>query len=393
MAEAKFIYEGKDIVLSCSKNQKMRDICIELSNKISVGINSLIFLNGESLLNLEKTFEESTKENKISIIVFKYENKEILCQKCGWILKNEIFDEIISSNNKMNHSLIDIKRLIESIMTDINNNVDTDYIISQLQNINVLINNISEYIIKINNKLNMNQSNYIRILNQNNNNNKKEEERFKNKISCIYNKQEDEIDLLHDYTIHTDKWKDEEKKSYSEGKKNINEKNIDIYINDKQIKFNYKYKSNEKGNIKVEFIFNKLLTSTNYMFYGCSSLQSINLSSFNTTNVNNMSGMFCYCSSLQSIDLSLFNTTNVNNMSGMFSRCTSLKSLNLSSFNTNNVNDMNSMFYGCSSLQSINLSSFNTTNVKDISFMFLGCSSLKKENIKIGSYGKKILAD
>ena len=54
---------------------------------------------------------------------------------------------------------------------------------------------------------------------------------------------------------------------------------------------------------------------------------------------------------------------------------------------------MERMFYGCSSLQSINLSSFNTTNVKDISFMFLGCSSLKKENIKIGSYGKKILAD
>ena len=49
------------------------------------------------------------------------------------------------------------------------------------------------------------------------------------------------------------------------------------------------------------------------------------------------------------------------------------------------------MFSECSSLQSINLSSFNTTNVKDMSEMFYGCSSLKKENVKIGSYGEKIL--
>ena len=65
---------------------------------------------------------------------------------------------------------------------------------------------------------------------------------------------------MHDYSII---WGDEEsKKSYIEAKNNINEKNIDIYINDKKIKFNYKYKSNEKGNIQVKFIFNKLLTST-----------------------------------------------------------------------------------------------------------------------------------
>ena len=114
---------------------------------------------------------------------------------------------------------------------------------------------------------------------------------------------------------------------------------IQIYINDKKIKFNYKYKSNEKGNIKVKFIFKKLLTSTAYMFRGCSSLLSINLSSFNTTNVK----------------------------------------------------DMNRMFSGCSSLQSIDLSSFNTTNVKNMNVMFRGCSSLKKENVKISNYGKRIL--
>ena len=92
---------------------------------------------------------------------------------------------------------------------------------------------------------------------------------------------------------------DEEKKAYIEGKNNINDKNIDICINDKKIKFNYKYKSNEKGNIQAKFVFKKLLTSTTYMFRGCSSLQSIDLSSFNTTNVKDMMGMFADCSSLE----------------------------------------------------------------------------------------------
>ena len=41
-----------------------------------------------------------------------------------------------------------------------------------------------------------------------------------------------------------------------------------------------------------------------------------------------MSGMFYNCSSLTSLNLSNFNTNNVNNMSGMFSCCSSLTSLN-----------------------------------------------------------------
>ena len=60
----------------------------------------------------------------------------------------------------------------------------------------------------------------------------------KNDIICIYNKQGDEINLLHDYTENIKYWSDEEKKSYIEGKNNINGNNMDIYINDKKIKFN-----------------------------------------------------------------------------------------------------------------------------------------------------------
>ena len=47
------------------------------------------------------------------------------------------------------------------------------------------------------------------------------------------------------------------------------------------------------------------------MFFKCSKLTNIDLSSFNTKNVTNMSYMFYECSKLTKIDLSSFNTENV----------------------------------------------------------------------------------
>ena len=69
MAEAKFTFEGQDIIIQCTKNQKMKDICINLSNKINVGLNSLVFLYGGGKLNLEKTFQELTEENDIYFFI------------------------------------------------------------------------------------------------------------------------------------------------------------------------------------------------------------------------------------------------------------------------------------------------------------------------------------
>ena len=40
-------------------------------------------------------------------------------------------------------------------------------------------------------------------------------------------------------------------------------------------------------------------------------------------------------------------------MSRMFFGCSSLKEINLSNFNTDNVNDMSCMFYECSSLKKL----------------------------------------
>ena len=81
----------------------------------------------------------------------------------------------------------------------------------------------------MNNKLNTIKLNFSNDNIKTNNSDNKKEEILKNEIICVYNKQEDEIDLLHDYTIDTNNFTNEEaKKAYIEGKNNINDKNIDI---------------------------------------------------------------------------------------------------------------------------------------------------------------------
>ncbi len=123
------------------------------------------------------------------------------------------------------------------------------------------------------------------------------------------------------------------------------------------------------------------VTNMQYMFSGCESLTSLDISSFNTSNVTNMSYMFQYCYDLTSLDLSGFDTHNVTNMLYMFGGCKSLTGLDVSGFNTSNVSNMQHMFSGCKSLTSLDVSGFNTSNVTNMQFMFSGCESLTSLDI------------
>ena len=120
------------------------------------------------------------------------------------------------------------------------------------------------------------------------------------------------------------------------------------------------------------------LTSTSFWFRGCSNLTSItNIQYLKTDNVKKMGSMFSVCSSLTSLDLSSFNTSNVTDMYGMFADCTSMTSLDLSGFNTTNVTNMYGLFYGCSSLTTIYVGEgWSTANVTNPDAMFSHCTNL-----------------
>ncbi len=65
-------------------------------------------------------------------------------------------------------------------------------------------------------------------------------------------------------------------------------------------------------------------------------------------------------------------------MGGMFRACSQLATLDLSTFDTSKVTDMSGMFFGCSRLASLDLSGFDTSSAANMSDMFFSCSSLRK---------------
>lgn len=119
-------------------------------------------------------------------------------------------------------------------------------------------------------------------------------------------------------------------------------------------------------------------TSCRKMFYGCKSLENIDLSRFDTKNIVTMCCMFMNCKNLKQLDLSSLSTGNVREMTHMFFRCSSLEQVNLSGLDTHNVEYMGQMFYGCESLKQLDLSSFNTEKVLYMGEMFSNCKSLKQ---------------
>ena len=150
-------------------------------------------------------------------------------------------------------------------------------------------------------------------------------------------------------------------------------------------------------NINFKNFNTKNIINMRYMFTGCINIEYLDLSSFDTSNVKDMEGMFgeynnfsCRdfpffdilniskdfnkyylgCKKLKEVNISSFNTKSVNNMSFLFCNCINLTNLNLSSFDTKNVTKMTGMFSGCKKLTNLNLSSFDTKNVTNMSFMF-----------------------
>ena len=158
MEEAKAIFslDGEIISIQCSLENKMKDICQKFVSKINKNLNSFIFLYGGSQLNFELTFKElatpfDLNNNEIKVLVYESENSNIMCPKCGEIIKvnKEILDDVILSNNE-------IKDTINGINLQIENIIKTSSMFSmnnQFKNINKMLCMINEDINKNNKKI------------------------------------------------------------------------------------------------------------------------------------------------------------------------------------------------------------------------------------------------
>lgn len=118
-------------------------------------------------------------------------------------------------------------------------------------------------------------------------------------------------------------------------------------------------------------------SSAEGMFYGCSSLKSVDLSGLDASSVENMSRMFERCSSLESLDLSGLIGSSVMRVSDMFNGCASLEALDLSGIDLPFLSDLDRTFRGCTSLQAIDFTSSHFSRMESMEGSFEGCSSLK----------------
>ena len=150
----------------------------------------------------------------------------------------------------------------------------------------------------------------------------------------------------------------------------------EIYINNVEKKNVQSQYYLEEENNTMKLLWNQKITTCSVMFFECSTIEEIDLSQFDSTDVTQMFGMFYGCSSLKHINFTNFDTSKVVFMGYMFYGCISLTSLDLSSFNTSQATWMNQMFEHCYSLISLNLSNFDTSKVTEMYQMFNNCKSL-----------------
>ena len=245
MSEANVVFtlDGVDLVIQCLISDKMRDICQRFGMKVEKNINSLVFLYGGSIINLDLTFESQAnsidKMNKLmKILVYKNENDGFKCPNCGQIIKLNI-EEIISSYNNIIDSIDGIKLNIENII----NNSLINTVNNQLKNINILLNTVKDEIKKNNKKIEniINNNNYI---NMNNN---------KNIIKATLDIKVNESIKLFNTEINN---------------------GIDVYLDNKKINMiknendewiiNYKFEKN--GNYIFDIIFNNNLNDMSGFF-------------------------------------------------------------------------------------------------------------------------------
>lgn len=125
------------------------------------------------------------------------------------------------------------------------------------------------------------------------------------------------------------------------------------------------------------------VTDMSIMFSGCRYLKSVNLAQMKTNSVTNMGNMFSGCDELESVDLSGINTPNVESMWAMFDQCknlTTITGLEDEGFNTSKVTDMNRMFYDCEKLElpESATKALEVGSVTRMSSMFANCKSIRK---------------
>ena len=137
MATAIFLFNGNQIKVQCSKEDKMKDICLKFVSKINMNINNIYFIYGGNIINLELKYKEINKidNNEMKILVYEKEKEGLICPNCGENINIDI-NNIIIFNNNIKDKINGLKDQIENIINNNKNNIN-----NQLKNIIYIMEN------------------------------------------------------------------------------------------------------------------------------------------------------------------------------------------------------------------------------------------------------------
>ena len=117
MAEIKFTYIGRETLIQCKNEDKLKDICEQFCTKQQKDIDKLIFIYSGEVLNLELKLKEvinkTDKENKkMNVLVYDRDttnideriikSKDIICPKCGELCLINFEEYKVKLNNCKN---------------------------------------------------------------------------------------------------------------------------------------------------------------------------------------------------------------------------------------------------------------------------------------------------
>ena len=103
----------------------------------------------------------------------------------------------------------------------------------------------------------------------------------------------------------------------------------------------------------------------------------IDLTDIDISELDDLSYIFYELYSMEVVDISGWDTSNVINMSYMFNRCTKLKKIvGIENLDVSKLKTTKIMFYGCKNLVELDLTNWNTISLENMSYMFCNCTKL-----------------
>ncbi|MDO5133374.1 MAG: BspA family leucine-rich repeat surface protein, partial [Eubacteriales bacterium] len=112
------------------------------------------------------------------------------------------------------------------------------------------------------------------------------------------------------------------------------------------------------------------------LFFGCESLKSIDMSTWDTSGITSVHGVFYDCKSLKKLDVTTWDTSKMGDMSALFRNCENLEEVDVSGFDVSSTYHFGSVFRECRKLTNIDVSSWDTSGGQVFGGMFSGCTGL-----------------